>query len=471
MLKKFLIYAIGPITNGIFALITLPVLTWYFSQEDIGKFSLLQTLLSLGVLLFSLDLHQAYVRHYYDIQDKGRLFRQSFYPSFIFSILIICVIWGIDSLLSYQLIGWFFHLPDNGLYLYTLISLTIICLVFINFLSHQLRMSEKVIAYSVTQALSKGMLLIFVLFGISLFEVLDFKILVLLNTVVTILLVLIFLLISRKNLYTNFIGDISIKELKILFKFSLPLILGSAAYWGLLSLDRLFLNYYSTLSEIALYSISVTVASSLFLVVSIFSTIWHPTLYKWIHNGVDNKKIFCVISNTACLAFILWSLFGMLSWVVPLILPIGYEGIDLLIVSAIALPLFYLMSETTMVGISITKKTIYITISSVCALFINSILNFYWIPKYGAIGATLASAASFFLLFIIRTEASSFLWNRLPRIRIYILSGIYLSYTVFLLFNEIDIYIRCIVWMILLIFSIFVFREDLLKVKEVFNRC
>lgn len=50
-------YLVGPIGIGILSLISLPILTWFYSVDDIGKISMLQMTSSLFVLLFCLGLY------------------------------------------------------------------------------------------------------------------------------------------------------------------------------------------------------------------------------------------------------------------------------------------------------------------------------------------------------------------------------------------------------------------------------
>ena len=52
-------FAIGPIISAAFSLITIPFLTWFFSVEDIGRFTMVQITLGLTVSLLSLAMHQA----------------------------------------------------------------------------------------------------------------------------------------------------------------------------------------------------------------------------------------------------------------------------------------------------------------------------------------------------------------------------------------------------------------------------
>lgn len=69
------------------SLITLPIITWLFSQEDIGKVAMLQVAISLAILLFSLGLDQAYVREFHEENNKSGLLKHSIFPGLIMLML------------------------------------------------------------------------------------------------------------------------------------------------------------------------------------------------------------------------------------------------------------------------------------------------------------------------------------------------------------------------------------------------
>ena len=67
-LKTANIITLGSILGAAVSFCTVPIITWFFSQEDIGRFSMYQLALNLGMVLISLDMHQAYVREYYETE-------------------------------------------------------------------------------------------------------------------------------------------------------------------------------------------------------------------------------------------------------------------------------------------------------------------------------------------------------------------------------------------------------------------
>ena len=93
--KKVLAFSIGPISGAVLGLITLPIIAWYFSPEDIGRLTMLTVTISFSLLLFSLGLDQAYVREFHEVKDKPSLLKGVFLPGFIlltFSLVLLLLI-------------------------------------------------------------------------------------------------------------------------------------------------------------------------------------------------------------------------------------------------------------------------------------------------------------------------------------------------------------------------------------------
>ena len=56
MNKKIILgYALGPIGSGFLGLISLPIITWFYSVEDVGRISMLPSLTSAVLICSSLS--------------------------------------------------------------------------------------------------------------------------------------------------------------------------------------------------------------------------------------------------------------------------------------------------------------------------------------------------------------------------------------------------------------------------------
>ena len=125
------------------------------------------------------------------------------------------------------------------------------------------------------------------------------------------------------------------------------------------------------------------------------------------------------------------------------------------------MPLFYLLSEVTGVGIGITRRTNFSMLASFIAFAVNATLNYLLIPYYGASGAALASIVAFFTFFTVKTESSAYLWNAIPRVKIYILMIGYVAATSIMVITKANEPALMWIWVLLLILSCVLFSKRL----------
>ncbi|WP_318506403.1 lipopolysaccharide biosynthesis protein [Photobacterium leiognathi] len=413
-IKKILLFAVGPIGTAILGFISLPIITWYFPQEDIGKISLLPVVISLSTLVFSLGLDQSYVREYHESDNKYLLFKESFYPGFILLIIFFTfTIFFDDKILAK------FVFDENSHYYSYLLIISILSSFSSRFLSLILRMDEKGGLYSLSQLIPKVVFLIFIL-GCFLFNVKnEFILLVVAYLISHVSILLLLLFFNRKYLYKTFNLKIKIHNIIEYLKFGLPLVLGGAAYWGLTAIDKVFIRYYSSLDELGLYSVSVSFAGAAIILQSIFSTIWAPTVYKWAAENKNMDQIDRIRNYILLLILFIFCLTGLFSWVVKYILPLEYAKAQFIVISCLGFPLLYTLSETTVIGIGITKKSKYSMLVSIIAFGVNLLGNYFFIPIFGASGAAVSTCFSFYIFFILRTEFSVYLWRSFARSKMY----------------------------------------------------
>lgn len=462
-LKYISSFAIGPIISAAFGLITIPFLTWFFSVEDIGRFTMVQITLGLTVSLLSLAMHQAYVREYHEQDDKTVLLKAAMAPGLL--LLFLTIIFTVVSPISVSklLFG-----IESG-WLTSLMLMSVIAIFFLNFLSHILRMEERGLAFSLTQIMPRMTLLIFIGIIILLDLPSNFLVLISSNSLSLIATLICFILLTFNSWKNIFKVSLNFSLMKGMLKFSLPLVAGGLAYWGLTAIDRFFLRALSGFDELGLYSVGVTIVSAVSVITAVFSNIWHPTVYRWVKEGIDPKRVQSVIEFMTIGFSTIWSIAGLFSWIVPMFLPSEYGNIAFLVVASIAMPLFYLLSETTVVGIGISRRSGYAMLASIAAVIVNAVLNYLLIPSYGAAGAALATCYSFFVFFVVRTESSAYLWISLPRLKVYIVVSSYLIVTtaVFICSQVLDvnnILFFSILWTMLLIGSLLIYKDRSIQV-------
>lgn len=452
--KKLIGYAVGPIGSSILGFITLPIITWFYSVEDVGRVSMLQVFTSFFILLFCLGLDQAYVREFHSTKEKAQLFKTTLLPGLLLSVLSLIVVLSYDSTI---IALWLYDIPDTYLSIITIICF-IIALVS-RFLSLIIRMQERALAFSMSQLLPKLLFLLIILASVWFGFSKDTYNLITANVLSIFLVFFIFLWNTRQDWVVSFRYKIEKEQLHKLFSFGLPLVIGGLASWGLNVMDKLFLRALSNYSELGIYSVAMSIAAVAAILSGIFNTIWAPMVYKWeSENLVDISKIDNISEVVLAIVYFVIVLSGLFSWVIPYLLPKQYEVIQFLITSCLIGPLCYTLSETTAVGITLTRKTKLSMFASIGAMLINFIGNYILVPKYGAMGATASTAIAFWSFFILRTEFSKLVWRQIPVFKSYTCMTLLTFCAVMSMFFLSEYSFAFIsVWLVLLFIGFFIF--------------
>lgn len=458
--KKLIGYAVGPIGSSILGFITLPIITWFYSVEDVGRVSMLQVFTSFFILLFCLGLDQAYVREFHSTKEKAQLFKTTLLPGLLLSVLSLIVVLSYDSTI---IALWLYDIPDTYLSIITIICFVIALIS--RFLSLIIRMQERALAFSMSQLLPKILFLFFILFTVWLQFSRDTYNLLTANVLSIVFAFLIFSWNTRTDLIATFKYKIEKGQLRQVLAFGLPLVIGGLAAWGLNVMDKLFLRAMSNYTELGIYSVAMSIAAVAAILSGIFNTIWSPMVFKWeSENSVDLKKIDNISEIILVIIYFLIVLSGLFSWIIPYLLPKQYSIIQFLITTCLLGPLFYTLSETTAVGIALTRKTKLSMLASVGAMLINLLGNYLLVPRYGAIGATASTAFAFWCFFILRTEFSKLVWRKIPVLKSYTVVTILMVSSIYSMFCLKENYLLfLLIWVLLLIAGFFIFFNTLKK--------
>lgn len=423
--SKILHFSIGPLGSALLGILTIPVLTWMFAVEDIGRFSILQIVMSFSCIFLTLGLDQAYVREYYEVDNKTVIFKTVVLTSTFFSILISLFF----LLFQMEFISKSAYKISSN-YLSCMTIVCVILTMLLRYITLNIRMQEKGLLYSISQITPKIFLLavILVLFFLDNAKF-DFNKLIAIQAGSLFLVLLIFCLYIKDELICFFKVNFDYEILGKMLIFGFPLVISGLVFWLMQACSRIFLLNHSTLLEVGLFSVAVSIAAGFSVLTSIFNTIWVPTIYKLIKEGDPIKEIERVSEFIAlAISFILFIVcIGMP--LIPQFLPKAYIGIEYVILLCVLQPLFYTLSESTAVGILVKRKTIISIFVSIGGLLTNVILLWALVGKYGAMGAAISLAVSFWIYFVLRTEISSQIWVRFKRCRLYLHTLLCLSFS------------------------------------------
>ncbi|CAI1803724.1 Polysaccharide biosynthesis protein [Serratia grimesii] len=276
-------------------------------------------------------------------------------------------------------------------------------------------------AFSLSQLMPKLMTLIVIGLCYVLFAEHTLMQLVVTNAVGFIAVSLMLMWSSRADWPEALRSPLDYVKIKAMLKFGYPLILGGLAFWGLTTIDRMFVRAYSGFEQLAIFSVAVSFAGVASILQSVFSTVWPPVVYKLAEANegreqqMINKVTQCMLIAVVCL----FSLGGLFSWITDYVLPKEYVDVKYILVACLGAPLLYTLSETTAVGIGLSRKTIYSMVVSLVALVVNVVSNSLLMPRFGACGAAVSTCLAFWVFLILRTEFSIISWKSMPRFEMY----------------------------------------------------
>lgn len=432
-----------------------------YSADDIGRYAIIHIIISLSFLLCSLGLEQAYVREYYEHNDRLSLLK----TTSIVGVVVVILAMSLLLLFSKGMSSVFFGIADVRLTYY------IIACVLSNFLISYslliLRMSERAMAFSLITLSGKAVFLLLVFLLLQGTYERSFLSLIFMHTISTVITLLVAIYATRTVWISSIRARFLSNELQPLLSFSLPFIVGGVCFWGLSSLDRVILRSLSTFEQLGVFSVAASFAGAASILRTVFSTIWTPFVYRWNKNGIDSRQFNKITENILILVILFYAAAGTFAWLVRFFLPSHYDSVAHLVPACMAVPLIYIISETTVVGTHISRKTIYSILAPITGVAVAIILGAWLVPRFGAGGASSATCAAFFVYLIVRTECSIYLWQRFPRKKIYSLSlvCVCLSIAQSLCFELIGDYFFAL-WGVFAVYVILRFWTD---IADIFN--
>lgn len=423
--RNILAFALGPVLTALLGLVTLPIVAWIFPPTDIGRNNVFQVAINFSVLIFVLGLDQAFVREYHESKQRDALFKACFLPGlFLLTIVVVLLVpFSAD-------VSWLLYGEAEPLWGWLTAGCTFFSFL-ARFLSLILRMQERGLAFSLSQVMPK-VLMVTVLLGYLFLDV-DrvYTSLLLANLISIVAVTLALLWNTRIELKRGFFARVHVSDLKPLLSFGLPLIVAGIAYWGLKATSTLVLRANGAFEELAVYSLALSFASAATVFQTVFSTIWMPTVYKWVANNHDLDLLESVNGQLVAVIGVIVLACATLSWLVDYFLPPVYAEVKYLLPVCMLQPLFYTLSETTVVGLNIQRKTGYSVLIALIAFFVNFSLSLLLAGQFGAVAVASVNALAFFVFTVLRTEFARRVWRPLPRAKMYVSSGVYLLFSIF----------------------------------------
>lgn len=203
--------------------------------------------------------------------------------------------------------------------------------------------------------------------------------------------------------------------------YSIPLVFHGIANTVLSGLDFSMITYYKSASETGIYSVAYTMGMAVIVITSSLESVWIPWFTEHMNKGLKddvNKmaKIYIGVATTMCICVML-----ILPEVLKLFTDRNYwTGVSL--ISPIVLASYIIFLYSLSVDVEYYYKTTkIIAFNTIIAAIVNVVLNFIFIPMYGAIAAAYTTVASYSVSFFIHYNYAHRIDCELFKFNIYIL--------------------------------------------------
>ncbi|MEK6289081.1 MAG: oligosaccharide flippase family protein [Acidobacteriota bacterium] len=401
--KHTLIFGIGSVVNSAFGLVLVPVYARYLPAGEFGVLSLLTVTLTLVTIVLKFGLNHAFFRHYYETEDTAHR-RRIVGSTLIFLLGSSAAATALLWMAAPQVSAIVFQGDRSRANLIQIIFLIsffdVITLIPDSILRARFK-SAQYSALNITAFLFQLVLITYLVIGVGA----NIRNVLIGRLVGGAFEAVLFYVMVRRDLSLSF----SATELRGMLSFGAPLIFGQISFHLFMMIDRFFLERYGTPRELGAYSMANTLVSVVTILVTVpFSQVWTVMRFSVMneegaeeyYSRVLTYILFVSMFFALCVSAVAGDglrLYGLKSyWPAATIIPL--LGLAAVLDCA---------SRVLNIGITLKKRTIFAPIVILAALMVNIGLNFWLIPRYGIMGATVSTLLSYVVFCALRYWASN----------------------------------------------------------------
>ena len=222
----------------------------------------------------------------------------------------------------------------------------------------------------------------------------------------------VFFIMQRKTMLPRRI-EIEKQAYSPLLRYGVALMPTNIMVWLNTLFSRVYVDVVMGSDQLGIFSFMSYISMALGVLQAGFSTFWSAFIFG--SYKTEQRRIRRVHDY---LTFIMLSLMAAMIALQPVIFMIFGEtyraGMRIFGLMTFA-PMLLIISETTVYGILIAKKTIYDSIGNAISVLGNVGLCVWLVPQYGMVGAAVALAVSGLAMFIFRTVVAQRLYKSMDR--------------------------------------------------------
>lgn len=199
------------------------------------------------------------------------------------------------------------------------------------------------------------------------------------------------LFFTLPSIFRGFSEKLDYSLTKKIFLFSWPFTLHILSGNILVYFSRFFLQIYNTTEDVALFTLSYTMGSGIYIFYAIFNSYFEPRIYSYsknidkCENWLNNYTFICIFFGSTA-AFIFLSLQSIFVSYLPHNYSQATKIVPIILGAVLIQPL-YLQANYRL---TVHQRTKYIALSSMIGAISNLLFCYLLIPKYAVCGAAIA---------------------------------------------------------------------------------
>lgn len=389
LLKNTGLFAIGTFATSLLGMLMTPLYTSVLSTGDYGAADLITVTTSLLLPLVTFAVYEGIVRFSLDKNaDYSTIYSLGIGLSLCGTLLVALFL----PLIARTTIGpykWFFIVYFAACSLHTITS-------------YFVKGLEKIRTYTIA-----GIIGSIVVITSNLFFLLYLKIgvygyiisLILGHVIPTVF----FFFKERLYQYIDIPSRLDKALIKRIFIYSIPIIPNGISWWIANSSDKYILNHYTDVSQVGIYAVSYKIPTIMMTIMGFFVASWQLSSVE--NFGTEKSKAFFsdIYNKYVLISALLASLLIVTAKPFATFLYakdffVAWRYVPVLVIANV----FNILSSFMGTVYTGAKKTKMLSLSTMIGAGSNIVLNIILIPLIGAMGAALATAASYAIIHLIR---------------------------------------------------------------------
>jgi O-antigen/teichoic acid export membrane protein len=391
--RHSVIYGLGGLVSRILAVLLLPLYTHYLAPGSFGRVETLTAASAVAVIVLRMGISTAFFRFYFDHKDPVRrlaVVRTSFWFTMTMATvgLVLAVVFATPVSHALQM--------GNHPNLVRAAAVGFWAQMNFEQLTSLFRVEDRSVAFALASIAN-----VLITIGATIALVVGFHKgavgLLIGNFVGTLSVYIVLLAYRREQLGLQFDREL----FRGMQRFGLPLVPSALALWAINFIDRLFVAGYKGQGEVGIYSAAVKIASVITFAMFAFRTAWPAFAYS-IEDDRDAKRTYSYVLTYLLVvaSWIALALGALAPWLVQAMTDPRYHRAE----KGIALLAFagaiYAGYTVLAIGSGRARKTQLNWIVTSVGAAVNVGLIVLLVPRYGMVGAAIATLAAYVVLFL-----------------------------------------------------------------------